>query len=211
MRTLLRGEGARNPELEELGIADDSVERRAKLVAHHCQELGLRPVGGLRLRTGEPLLFELLRFLSRASAIGDVAYGREVRGNALPLERSGTELGAHCISIGANDLDLRAFARDDGKSEMRALELGGRAAEESLRRRIGEADNTIQSDDDDAVGHSLDDRPQARLLRAPVLSAVDPGSLLRPHPFDRGHVRVVNATLQLQGPCPSEKPDPWLV
>src|SRR5687767_4238368 len=195
MRPLLRGEGARDPELEELGIADDGVERRAQLVAHHGQELGLRPVGGFRFRAGESLLLELLRFLSRASAIGDIAYGREVRGNALPLQWGDTELGADRIAIGSNDLDLRAFARDNGKSEVRALELARGAAEESLRRRIGEADNAIESDDDDAVGHSLDDRPQARLVRAPILPAVDPGSLLRPYRSNRRHLSLLNAAV----------------
>ena len=35
--------------LEHLAVADDGVERRAQLVAHVGQELGLVPVGGLQL------------------------------------------------------------------------------------------------------------------------------------------------------------------
>jgi hypothetical protein len=39
------GDGPADPQLEQLGVAADGVERRAQLVAHHRQELALRAVG----------------------------------------------------------------------------------------------------------------------------------------------------------------------
>ena len=57
--------------LERLGEADDRVQRRAQLVRHGRQELGLHPAGVLEL----DVLF-LQRALD-ALALGDVAGGRE--------------------------------------------------------------------------------------------------------------------------------------
>src|SRR5918992_685910 len=47
-------------------------------------------------------------------------------------------------------------------------ELVAAATEQVLGGWVSEANDPVETDDDDAVGHSLDDRPEAELLRAPV-------------------------------------------
>ena len=67
LRALLRVHGPRDAELEELCVADDRVEGRAYLVAHHGEELRLRFVRRRELRVAHlQLARERLHVLRRA-------------------------------------------------------------------------------------------------------------------------------------------------
>jgi len=73
MLALLAAEHSANAEVEQIRVADDGVERRAKLVTHDGEKLRLRAVGCFRFRACYALTLELLRLLFGAAPVGDVA------------------------------------------------------------------------------------------------------------------------------------------
>ena len=80
LRPLLVVDRPGDAQLQQVGVADDRVDRRADLVAHVGQELALRLVGLLGLQAGA------LRLPPRADVVGDVVAVRHHPGaRAVPL------------------------------------------------------------------------------------------------------------------------------
>ena len=154
---LLGEECAGDAEVEQLGVTDDGVERRAQLVAHHGEEIGLGLVRRLGMGACRLLALQLQRLLLCFLPIGDVAQADQRRWLVIPRRLHHAELGDDGRAVATHDLDLRRLPGGEGKAELLADELRRRAPEQTLGGGIGKSDQPFAADDDDPVGEPLDD------------------------------------------------------
>ena len=175
---------------QEIDHAEHAVHRRADLVAHGGEELGLRLAGELGLLLcGEELGFALL---AQRDVVVDPDHGDPVA--AVVAQRHDDGLGRPRPLVLAPEVDLArpaALALDrserggeqvaaiGGVEDARGLAdgLGGGVAEHALRRRVPVGDASLEVGHDDAVRHLLPDQRLApeRLLAALVVRDVDAG------------------------------------
>src|SRR5688500_3033513 len=124
--------------MEEVSVADDAVEGRAELVAHHCQEFGLGAARCLGLRPRHTLLLQLPRSLLSLPAVRDVVKGDKTSRLALPGDFDGSELDDEVLAAAAHEVHFRTLADDGRKSEHGADELAAASPEQLFGRRVCE-------------------------------------------------------------------------
>ena len=168
---LLGREHAAEPEVEQFGVSDDGIERRAQLVTHHGEEVGLGLVRLFRLRACLLLAHDLARRRLCLLPIGDVAQADEPRGLVLPPRLDDSQLG-ECRRVAApRDLDLGLVRGGERIAERLADELGGSAAKQPFGRGVDEADQPLVAHDDDAVRELVDDLSHHVLRRLARINA----------------------------------------
>jgi hypothetical protein len=171
---LLRVQAAVDPQLQQLGVADHRVQRRAQLVAHGGQEVGLRLAGRLGLGPRHALAVQLHRAFGGAAPVGDIAQRHQPHALRVPLHLHDAQLRGDRGAAGPDDVDLAGVAGHGGEPEFRAHQPVHRPAEEVRRRGIRETDGSVAIEDDDAVGEMLDDLAEAVLVGPSAVRSPSP-------------------------------------
>src|SRR5260221_4563456 len=147
----------RQADLEEFRISDQRIQWSAKLMRHDRKKRRFCLARCFGFEARFALVRQLPSALFRVFAIGNVPQRDERNRLTFPFRFHNAKLGKNDIRPGAlDDIDLRRLANNERETELSSKQVGGSAAEQALRGRVGKADISGLVDDYDSILQLID-------------------------------------------------------